>query len=211
MADNNLLVQAPSAVAFPIGSKPVALGGRQGETLVSDVHGKWHAAARDQNVFVGSVTGVTVPVIAATLASVFSLYNPAGSNKYLEVVSTELGLVLATTVVNHFGWYYQAGIGADTVIPSSITVGAARNAWVGGSAAPVGKFLSAATHTGTPALHTMLATFGATSTTVAGPIIKEHDGKLLLPPGTIISLAASTAAGTASGMAASVTWAEWPL
>lgn len=206
-------VQNPSAMSQSDGNSVTLNAGRQSELLVSEIHGKWYYAALRGNVFSGQASAITVPVIANNLVSVFSLYNPAGSKANLEVISVDLGLVLATTVVNVYGLYFQSGIGSNTSIPTSQTVGTATsgNLVMSGATVSQGKFLTAATHVGTPTLITMLDTFGAVTSSADNPISYTFDGKLILPPGSIVSLAASTAASTASGMAASITWAEWPL
>lgn len=206
-----LNVQVGGPTSLPDGQTPVMLGGKSAEGIVAELHGKWYTGAYRGNVFHGFVTGVTVPVVASGLVSVASLYNPAGSQRNLEVISTDVGIVLATQVVNHVGLYFQAGIGSNTSIPTSQTVGTPVNGMLGAGAVSQGKFLTAATHVGTPVLAAMIATFGATTTTADNPIHYDFDGKLILPPGSIVSFATSTAASTASGLAVGISWAEWPL
>src|SRR5258707_247543 len=63
-------------------------------------------AARGQ-VYAASAAAITLPVNAATLASKFGLYNPAGSGVMLELIECEAHYVVATTVVNALGLYYS--------------------------------------------------------------------------------------------------------
>ena len=41
--------------------------------------------------------------------------------------------------------------------------------------------------------------------------MKIYDGRIIIPPGTVISVAMSTAAGQASGLDISARWIEWPF
>jgi len=176
--------------------------------MADTTYGKYHDACAAGVIFRASVTGVTIPVNANNLVSVFSLYNPASSGKRLQLLSVDLGIVLATTVVNAVNLYGQAGLGGAIVIPTSQTELTPVNGIFGGGIAAVGKALSAATHAGTPTRVANVATFGATTAAVAHRIFKEFDGSLILPPASIVSLAMSTAASTSSGMAAEFMWAE---
>lgn len=179
-----------------------------GQLTVSDVHGKWFEVNYRGKLFTALVTAVTVPVIASGLVSVFTLYNPPGSGVIGEIVSTQIGQVLATTVVDAVGWYSSSA--ALTALGTFTTLGVPRSCNVQGSAANAIKFYSAYTHSGTPLREDIVVSFGAT--TDAGLLLleKQHDGRLLLPEGVAMSLAMSTAAGTTSGLDAQAVWAEWP-
>jgi hypothetical protein len=187
------------------------LQGKSAELLCAEIHGKWYTQAYRGNLYFGAVTAVTLPVNANNLASVCSLYNPAGSTRNLELVSVSVGTVLATTVVNNVNIYFQGGIGSSVTIPSAITVGTINGGFLGSALSSQGKFCSALTHVGTPTLLTQVANFGAVTTTNFGVVTAEFDGKIILPPASVISIANSTAASTASGMAVSICWAEVAL
>lgn len=186
--------------------------GKQGEALSADIHGQYYNPAVRGKVFKGNKTAITVPVIAATLASLFSLYNPPSSGVIAEVIHTEVGQVLATTVVDTLGWYTStlAATALGTVGTALVSGTGLFSARVGDAAAPqcqLGNF----THSGTPVRVEIVTSFGATTDAVVMQgIQKVHNGTLLLPPGYVISLAMSTAAGTASGLDVGMTWAEWP-
>ena len=199
MAFNQVLVNPPAQTSQAAGTQVYQLGGKQGEGIVSELHGKWFTQNYNSNVFHAAATGLTVPVIANNLVS-----------KNLELISADIGLVLATTVVDFVGLYFQR-IGGAVTIPTSQTAGTPVSGLLGNTAAPQGLFLTAATHVGTPTLAKILATFGAVTTTADGPIHYEFDGKCVVPPNTIVSIAMSTAASTASGLALAIDWVESPL
>ena len=53
------------------------------------------------------IAGVALPVAAATLNSKFTLHNPAGSGKNIELITFTMGIDSATTVVNGIGLMIQ--------------------------------------------------------------------------------------------------------
>lgn len=186
--------------------------GRQGELLTSEFRGKYANAASRGALFSANVTAVTLPVIAATLASKFALVNPVGSGVDLELVDFDMGTVLATTVVDTVGIYESHGNNAATATLTTAGV-VGTNVFTGqlnASGAPKGQFFSALTHVGTPVRVAILGFFGATTTTWSGSFHVDFDGKIIVPEGTIISVAMSTAASTASGVDLGIRWLEIP-
>lgn len=183
--------------------------GPSGEKLVSDTHGKWYNMAYRGGVFTYNVTAVTLPVIAATLASKFAIYNPANSGKNLELIRLDVGLVSATTVVDTLGLYYSTGTNASG--STFTTPGTALSAIVGAATQNVATPYSALTHVGTPVRHSIMGFYGAVTTTAANTWNVNFDGTVIVPPGTVISLAMSTAASTATSVDLGLTWAEVPV
>lgn len=186
--------------------------GKQGEQLNADLHGKWFNGNSRKSLFAARATGLTVPVIAASLVSVFTLYNPPGSGVMAEIVRTEIGQVLAATVVDDVNWYSSSAV--LTAAGTFTTPGVAGTNYFSGRVGdtPNGqvKFFSAYTHSGTPVWADYVATYGAT-TDSATQLVKWHEGTLLLPPGIAMSLAMSTTISTASGLSMAATWVEWPF
>ena len=204
------VVNAPSSTSSADGTNPLLLQGKAGEGVVAELHGKWYTAAYRSRVFSGSVAAVTLPTNASNLVSVFSLFNPANSPVNLELLSFNWAYVVATTVVNGIGLYYQR-IGGAVTIPTSQTAGTVTSGLIGNTASPQALFLSAATHVGTPVLGTIMGYTGAVTSTAANINKYEFDGKIIVPPNTIVSIAMTTAASTASGFTGSIDWCEWPL
>lgn len=204
LVQNNLESGQPDG-----GSLVLPAFGRHSEQLVDLIHGQYFYPTLRGKGFYFDVTGVTVPVVAATLVSVFSLYNPPQSGVLAELVDVDINQVLATTVVNTFGWYFTAGSGAQG--STFTTPGTARARRVGDTASNRVTPYSALTHVGTPVRCDTIGGHGATANATSSGIHKEYNGKLLVPPGVVISLATSTAAGTASGLGLAVSWLEWPF
>lgn len=198
----------PASTARNDGDEPVMGIGRQGEQLCTDVHGQYFTANYRGVVFGANVTAVTVPVIASGLVSVFSLWNPPTSGINMEIIDFDFAQVLAATIVDAVGLYFSADALARA--GTFTTLGTEQCMNVGSGLRSKGKFYSAYTHSGTPARVAILGSFGAT--TNAGGISSEFaNGKIIIPPGTVVSVAMSTGAGTASGLDIGCTWAEWPI
>lgn len=183
--------------------------GPNGEKLTADVHGKYFNTNYRNGVFTFNQAAVTLPVNAATLASKFGIYNPPASGRNMELICFDCASVVATTVVNGIGLYYSNGsnaTGATFTTPGTILAGI-----VGGSANSSMQAYSAVTHVGTPVLHSLMGTWGAVTTTTEGVFSYEFDGRVIVPPGTLISVAMTAAASTASGVTLGLTWAEFPV
>lgn len=206
MPTNQGLVAAPGSVA--VGSNPTQLFGKQADALGSELHGKYYTAAYNGRLFTASAAAVTIPVIAASLVSVFTLWNPPGSGINMEIAEASVSPVAATTVVDAVGWYYSTA--AQSAAGTFTTAGTVQSALVGG---PVGqgKFFSAYTHNGTPVLVDVIGDFGAVTEAGSSGPTKLYDGKLILPPGIAMSIAMSTGAGFTAGLTAFASWAEWPI
>lgn len=183
--------------------------GPSGDKLFSNVHGKWYNAAYQGRVFSANATARTLPVVANNLVSVFAVYNPASSGVNLELISFDCGVVLATTVVNTVGLYYSTG--SLAAASTFTTLATALSGSIGANVVNKGLYYSALTHSGTPARHSILGFFGAVTTTAANAWRVNFDGAVIVPPGTVISIANSTAAATTSSFDLQLTWAEIPV
>lgn len=178
-----------------------------GEAVNVDRYGE---LALRGKVFRASRTAVTVPVNASNLVSVFSLYNPPSSGVFLDIVEATAHEVLATTVVDVIGLYFQTGSLVASATFTTRDTTDVQSARLGEGNSPQGQFYSALTHSGTPALADFIGGWGAVTDSGVADLLRQFNGRLLLPPNGIISLAMSTAASTASGIAAALTWAEIP-
>jgi len=159
-------------------------------------------------VFAFSVAAVTVPVVANNLVSVCGIYNPPGSGVVLEIIDTQIVNVLATTVVNGFGWYSSTL--ALSAAATFTTAGSARSRRMQDGAANAARVYTAVTHSGTPSLEALIGGHGATTNAGAAQIDRAFNGTLMIPPGILASVAATTAAGTGSGLTVGFSWAEIP-
>lgn len=197
------------------GTTPTIVAGPSGDLLTGNVHGRFYNAALRGCVFslATVAAGTTIPVQATNLVSTFTLWNPAGSGKNVELIRYTLGLTTATTVVGDIGLYVQTGVGSTVTAPGTLTALTIRNALLGAGLTSVCTGYSAATLVnvvGTNCFrHLTLAGPGATSTTNVQPINYDFDGMVIVPPGGLITTA-GFAAQTAA-MCQTLIFAEYPI
>lgn len=194
-------VATPAKAGDGIGT---ALLGRNLDQLVSELHGKWYNAAYANRLFVGSalIAGVTIPVNTTT-APTFTLFNPAGSNVNLELVTLDVGWpAAATTVVATL----LASLSTQT--PTSVTSGGVTLPMpMGAGGNALAKLYTAATIT---AITSHIPLLQITST--ADAMVASHyefDGRVVIAPGSLVSI---TSTPVQTGVAIpSICWAEWPV
>ena len=197
-----------------------ARGNRDGAQVVQSMHGPYYEAALRGNVFHAStvIAGKVVLVAAATLAGVFTVHNPAGSNRNIELISFSFGLDSATIVVNTIGLLIQRKLtSGGGGVPTSLTTGSVSSLGVGGT--PAGVFYSVATLTNVaipgavgsafPIPFYPMITFPATACTAPGDYRHEFKGKIILEPDSLVSVCSTNTTATISPMA--MDWAEWPV
>lgn len=172
-------------------------------------HPRYAELAMRGQVFALSRAAVTIPVNAATLASVFGVYNPPGSGTMLEMIECTAHAVVATTVVDVLGLYYSSGTNASGATFTT-QISTIENGRMGEGVPSVCKAYSAVTHVGTPVLADLIGGWGAVTDGGSTEAGKEWNGRLMAPPGTLLALAMTTAASTASGITAMLRWAEVP-
>lgn len=210
---NEGLVQNPASSTTGDGQTGDIALGKQNEQLVAEAHGQWYNAAMRGCLFTFNVTAITVKLVASGLVSTFSLYNPLGSNKVLELVDFDFGLLTGTAVIDVLGLYWQGAPGSSG--STFTTAGVFGTNFFGGSPGrgqPVGVPYSALTHVGlsTTARVAILNSWNAAANVIGTPIHYDFNGKVVLYPGDLVSLAASTTILTAITSDAAIRWAEWP-
>lgn len=191
-------------------SEVTARFGRNRELVVAGYRGRYGELTSRGKVFSFGVTAVTVPVVANNLVSVIGFYNPPNSGVDMELIDIDISQVLATTVVDAFGVYASA-TAALSAAATFTTLGSALCRRVADPAGNLVRAYSAVTHSGTPVKVANIGQDGAVTNSGSDSRRKSFDGQLIIPPGILASIAASTAAGTTSGLAVDVTWAEIPI
>lgn len=202
-------VSDPTAVAAADGMGPPLRSGHDTDQLVDDLHGKYYIANYRGKLFEANGVILTVPVVASNLVSVFTLFNPPSSGVNAEIVDVTVAQNLVATVVDQAGWYYSPVTAA--LAGTFTTLGTPNSGIVGANPANRVLFYSAYTHSGTPKLVDVIGGFGATTNVSSGDITKLYDGRLILPPGVVMSIAMATAATGSSGVNLEARWVEWPL
>lgn len=215
-------VGAPSAASYGDNSTPAQLGGKQGDGIISGLHGKYYTQTQRGNVF---YSGTAVGGEAFTIFSNASfvghlLWNPQGSGKNISLIRCNVTPnTQGATAASGWGyaWINNAGSAVATAATVSVftAVTATRGSAVcgvagqGSSVALIGR---AATFT-TALLWGRAAAFGtstgAVTTQLSYTMSEDFDGMTIIPPGTIFAVTSAILSGITAS--ASLIWEETPL
>ena len=183
-----------------------ARGGKTGEVVVGDAHGRYREAVSRGAVFSGSVTGQVTTVGTAATYTGLVLSNPIGSGYNLSVLAVGYSFIVAFTAAAHVG--LMTGFHASTNVVHTVVV-TPLNQLIGG-AAGVGRLDSSATLPIAGSVNSILASADTGLVTTA-PVIPGGlvaiEGAIELAPGSYVAFYTSTASG-AAGSAFSIGWEE---
>lgn len=207
MPASQLQVAAPGAAA-PVGLV-TQMGGKQGDGIVSKLHGDFYTQNDYGNVYYGSnaAAGAVFSIFSNTSFTGLLLWNPQGSGKKLSVIKASLGLAAqASTALASFGycWINNAGASIATGAPLS-AFGAITATRGNGQCGPTGQGSSVAL-VGTSATLTTAfawgraadfsAGTGAITTQIAVTQLSElMHGTMIVYPGTILALTSDILSG----------------
>jgi len=209
----------------------IARGGRQGEQVFSELHGRLWEATRSGSVFHSGLTTLTsinnatftTATPGATGTPIVGVWNPVGSGVNLEIVQATLtAVVTAATNTGAGGFVWMVSTGN-----SAITTGSAPwNARTLTQSGSLTKNVSGVALTG---LTTNLATIRGSALnggsganfsfvgTAVGQVtfppsasVENFDGSLLIPPGGVLALMA-TSTPVAHSAVAGLVWIEVPV
>lgn len=201
------------------GTQPSLRGGRQGDLIVSHLHGRSYEQVSRGNVFSLGVTWTTgvaagnITAAAAAASTQLALWNPSTNNKNVSILALMCGIVSGTIVGgplihNTF----------TTTVPSIASVGTAYNMLFGNTGTPSAKYCASAAGatltSGTALLAVVpsVITYSAgTYAALAGSLATEYiDGRIVLAPGSGW-VPCFAAAGTSVLGTWGVIWEEVPV
>jgi hypothetical protein len=203
-----LTVGPPASPSVPDLTNVSVLGGKQGDTIVSELHGKWWTATYRGRVYIGSnaIAGSTLTTQNTTTLT-FGLWNPGTGNVVIEPISYELGGIGTTlTTGTIFAKFSNQTPGTTTKITATM-VSSNIGASAGPPASAVAQLLSAATIT---AATIFLPIVSLSSATVAVSAFRyDFDGKVALPGLALMDFGSQPA--QAQALFNTLIWAEWPV
>lgn len=181
------------------GALATARIGRNGDLMVSELHGRYYEQARRGHMFgVANQAVVTTTAGLATTFTGLAVANPAGSGFNL-VLDLFMCTQTAVAVAGSIGLMTGAGAAAGSLTP--------RNALVGGGASVA--TASAGATIATPVLERVFAQVGSLATTGYGltpGLVVDLGGSLIIPPGFFV--ASYTTAATTSALVFGLVWEE---
>jgi len=207
-----------------------ARGGKQGELMVSELHGRFYEQAYRGNVFYGGGTAVqaitnatfTIATTGATATPILGLWNPLSNNVNCVILQACLVTILTALQETGPGPYVWASSLGNNAITTGATPTNAKTLQASGSNAKVfGNGAALTGMTGTLAairgssLPTIMSNLSTLQTAaglqMASPGgVENFDGCFQVPPGGVIALLGS---GTpvAVSCAGTLTWEEVPV
>lgn len=191
------------------GSNDAIRQGRSGEIVTTELHGQFYETTRRGNMFMARAV-VTAPVIFSTAAGTGGplLWN-GSSSVVANILAIGYGVTVVTTVAAALGLTGNTG---QTVAPTATTaIDSVANMYLGGAGPACSTF-----RVGTPTaaggwfmpfsdLHT-----GALTVDTGGVHWIELNGRVVVPPNSWVSVAASATATTTVAQI-SMLWEEIPV
>lgn len=185
------------------GARVVARGGQQGDTIVSQLHGRYYEQTLRGNVFhVSNQAAVSTTAGLATTFTGLAVANPANSGYNMALLAVGVGQA-AAGAAGAVGIMTGAGAAAGSLT--------ARNALVGGRASAMSQPSAGAT-IATPVLERVFGSVGSVATTGYGLVAGLWyfaDGSLVIPPGFFV--ASYTTAATTTATIWTFVWEEVPI
>ena len=182
--------------------------GRQGDVIVSELHGRYRETTSRRNIFVGTNGAVpTVTTVAlATTYTGLALINPISSTVNLSVLKVGLSFIVVFPAVSTVGVMTGYSPLGTTTFSAAATDGL--NSVFPGARGQ-GRAALSATLVGTPQLHTVFGSglTGAATVQTTQWAMYDMEGSLEIPPGGYAAIYTSTVCG-AAGMCASFMWEE---
>lgn len=193
----------------------IARMGKQGEVMVSELHGRYYEQTYRGNVFMLSVStaaAVTAFSGGAGGTPMLAIYNPVGSGKNAAILKSTLGNVVAASVAGTvaFGLYF----GQTAAITQATTTTPTNCATLAAAGSVMTGFRNIALTSSTAAtnVHALGSYYWATA---AGAIQTPNapadlEGSLIIPPGSYVALGGSAALTSATWIG-SLVWEEVPV
>lgn len=175
--------------------------GNQGELITAHLNPKYYEQTMRGNAFVYA-TSTAVSVVAPGAAGAPNIWNPAGSGKNLVITKIVFGAAaIGTPVVSAFQYAVLANAGnqVGTAAPVvSLTEVLGVNLLFGSGLKSVMRFAPATISL--TAAPTVFAPAGFATGSAAAPVgysfVDDVDGRIIIPPGNLFQIGASTATST---------------
>lgn len=213
---------------YPDGVQPVGVRlGRQGEQMVSQLHGRWYEQTMRGNVYGGGITGTVLAAanaiatgLTATAKPVIGVYNPAGSGKNLVILKVAIiHTTLANSAVNTGGFQWVVSTTGQNAISTGSTPLNRGTLVATGSVAKFFAISTALTGLSGSLVDTTIpcevtnftAAGAATAVSLFAPPNPElTDGSFIVPPGFFLGVM-NVASTTTVNLSAGMVWEEVSL
>ncbi len=183
-------------------------GGKQGDLIVSELHGRYYESAYRSNRFsVASQAVATTTVGLATTYTGLALVNPVKSNRNLVLGKcTLMQSVIQATQVEAFAIAFGFNGSTDVTLTTPATP---QSRIIGSGAVAQAKAATSATLPTAPVYDTFITNTAAATQNAPGAFL-DFEGAVILPPGGYACWVTPGQASVA-GMWFSFEWEEVPL
>ena len=190
-------------------------GGRQGDQIVSELHGRYYETTYRGNRFILSVAtaaAITAYTGGAGGTPMIGVYNPAGSGKNMVIDKAQFANVVAASVAGTatFGLYF----GTTAAITQATTSTPTNLGTLAASGSVMTGFRNVALTSSTAAANVVplgsyyWATAAGAIQTPNAPA--DLEGSIIIPPGSYVALGGSAALTSATWIG-SLQWEEVPV
>lgn len=204
-----MLVQTQAGPATAADGGQVNLrAGKQGDVIVSELHGRYYETTYRKAGFNGAITGQVTTVGLATTYTGLCLSNPIGSSVNLVLNKVGYAFIVAFAAGATVGLMTGFNSGTNVTHTTPVTP---RNQFLNGASGS-GLLDSSATLPTAPTLNTVLAA-GLTGAITVATLVQgfaDLEGSIIVPPGGYVAFYTSTVSGAAGG-AFSFGWEEVPV
>lgn len=189
--------------------------GQLGDTIVSELHGRYYETTYRGNAFLLSVStaaAVTAYAGGAAGTPMLAIFNPVGSGRNAVITKVSVGNVVAASAAGTvaFGLYFGTTATitqATTVTPWSMLTQAQSGSIVTGFRNVALTSGSAASNVIPIASYYWATAAGAANVT---PVVTDLEGSIIIPPGSYAALGGSAALTSATWIG-SLQWEEVPV
>ena len=170
-----------------------ARGGRTGDLIVTQGHGRYYEAVKQGRVYIGcNVMGTPVTTQAGLSATTpaLTLYNPIGSSVDLVLLSIDVCVTAAPAAASFIA---LANNVVNATAPATTTNATMVNAKLGAALGNVGQAYAIATLAAAPIVCRYIGFVEATGGTDMYRFHDDVDGAIIVPAGVAVSIQAKTA------------------
>jgi hypothetical protein len=200
------LVQIGPQVAGD-GNTVTARGGRSGEAIVQELHGRYYETAYRKGLFAGYFAAQTLSLPAVGMTGAMVWNGTTSFNLVLQKIGVQVTVTSATLT-----GIALAFVLAQQAAPTGQTAATFSGSTFIGGPGPTALALNAGTFVRAPvAFYPLLHNTAAIATTGIDNFNLDFEGSIIVPPFQALALVALGAASAAAAVTAAMLWEEVPV
>lgn len=181
---------------------------KTGALVIQQLHGRYYEQAYRKNLFYAYAAAQTLSAVGTAMTGLI-LYNGTTS---VNLVLQKINLAVIATSASMTGISLASGApGLQTLVPTTTTAASKTgNCFLGGVGSQAIAYTIATTLT-TVAILSLMHNTAAINTVGIDSTQIDLEGSIIVPPNTVVALAATGAASASSAVNASIIWEEVPV